>query len=153
MQGRGGKNYTMVTDGMAIYSYGEHFPIAAWANDCRTHVVFNTEYYSVSTSGHQRCVKRALMNWRRQDPSRTEVTWVEETAVLKAFIQATGVNKIDLIEHPSPLSELSTEELWELLEWRLEKKYNQTPEYGRRQVAELRKFRHEFERLVFIDNI
>jgi len=48
----------MFIRGNAIYSYGEHFPIAYKFNDGTA--LFNTDKYSSSTSRHQGYVKRAL---------------------------------------------------------------------------------------------
>lgn len=49
-------------NGRAIYSYGEHFPMAIVAGEYRGRrvVLFNADSYSVTTSGHQSEVRSAL---------------------------------------------------------------------------------------------
>lgn len=51
----------MYTDGKAIFSYGNHFPIAVHL--CHGQVLFNTDKYSNSTSNHQRYVNCALPDY------------------------------------------------------------------------------------------
>lgn len=55
--GYSAKSGTMFTDGVTIYSYGYHFPIAT-----RTHgrILYNKRYYSPTTAKHQSCVRYAL---------------------------------------------------------------------------------------------
>lgn len=55
--GYSAKSGTMFTDGVTIYSYGYHFPIAKRVNG---HVLFNHTRYSVTTSRHQCHVRRAM---------------------------------------------------------------------------------------------
>ena len=47
----------MFTDGVTIYSYGYHFPIATRVNG---YVLYNRTYYSATTSKHQSHVRRAM---------------------------------------------------------------------------------------------
>lgn len=47
----------MFTDGVTIYSYGYHFPIATRVNGC---ILYNRTYYSSTTSKHQSLVRRAM---------------------------------------------------------------------------------------------
>lgn len=47
----------MFTNGVTIWSYGYHFPIAKRVNG---RVLFNHTYYSATTSKHQRHVRRAM---------------------------------------------------------------------------------------------
>ena len=55
--GHRAKSNNMFTDGVTIYSYGYHFPIATRVNG---YVLFNRTHYSTTTSRHQNHVKRAM---------------------------------------------------------------------------------------------
>lgn len=55
--GYSAKSGTMFTDGVTIYSYGYHFPIATRVNGC---VLFNRTYYSSTTCKHQSHVRRVM---------------------------------------------------------------------------------------------
>lgn len=55
--GYSAKGNNMFTDGVTIYSYGYHFPIATRVNG---HVLFNMTYYSATTCKHQSHVRRAM---------------------------------------------------------------------------------------------
>lgn len=50
----------MESDGLAIYSYGRHFPIAIWLNPGRSRAAFCNDSYSSSTNKHQAHVRSAL---------------------------------------------------------------------------------------------
>lgn len=56
--GRKATAKNMYTDGKTVYSYGNHFPIAA---KIRGIILFNTDKYSSSTSAHQCYVRMELM--------------------------------------------------------------------------------------------
>lgn len=53
------KGSNMYTDGVTIYSYGEHFPIATKIKGI---VLFNIDKYSSSTSKHQSYVYHMINN-------------------------------------------------------------------------------------------
>lgn len=55
--GYSAKSNNMFTDGVTIYSYGYHFPIATRVNG---HVLYNRTYYSSTTCKHQSHVRRAI---------------------------------------------------------------------------------------------
>jgi len=58
--GKRGTGKNMSSDGLAVYSYGSHFPIAVWLNERRTRAAFNNDNYSVSTCKHQGHVRSVL---------------------------------------------------------------------------------------------
>ena len=51
VNGKKAKGMNMFTDGITIFSWGEHFPIAHKLKGGR--LLFNTDTYSPSTSKHQ----------------------------------------------------------------------------------------------------
>ena len=55
IQGLSAKGQNIYTDGMTIWSYGEHFPIAKHLADGR--VLYNMTRYSNTTSKHQALVR------------------------------------------------------------------------------------------------
>ena len=55
--GYSAKGNNMFTDGVTIYSYGYHFPIAKRVNG---HVLYNRTYYSTTTRKHQSHVRRVM---------------------------------------------------------------------------------------------
>lgn len=52
----------MFTNGITVFSYGEHFPIAHKLSE--RIVLFNVSKYSSSTSHHQSYVRRVLHNYK-----------------------------------------------------------------------------------------
>lgn len=52
-----GKSNSMFIEGNVIYSYGKHFPLAIRVSKG---FLINTDKYSVTTSKHQKLVKRHL---------------------------------------------------------------------------------------------
>jgi len=59
-EGKSAKGSRMYSDGEAIYSYGDHFPMAVWLNPYRTSVAICSDTYSISTSKHQHIVGSVL---------------------------------------------------------------------------------------------
>lgn len=57
-----GKSLHMFIDGSVVFSYGRHFPIARFTNERRTHALFTTKGYSVTTARHKNLVKAALID-------------------------------------------------------------------------------------------
>ena len=61
-RGQSAEGSNLFTDGITIWSYGYHFPIAKKVNG---RILFNPTYYSSSTSKHQCHVMRAIHDSRR----------------------------------------------------------------------------------------
>ena len=57
VQGRSAQGGHIFTDGVTIYSYGYHFPIATRNHGC---ILYNKRHYSSTTAKHQSCVRHAL---------------------------------------------------------------------------------------------
>lgn len=60
VEGLSAKGSRMYSDGLAVYSYGQHFPIAIWLDRSRRHLAFCDDHYSNSTCKHQGHVRSAL---------------------------------------------------------------------------------------------
>lgn len=79
VEGRlGGKVSRMYTDGLTIWSYGSHFPIAHKIDGSQQRVWWNSDSYSVSTSHHQRVVAKVAWGCRVPVPTSVLRLIVEE---------------------------------------------------------------------------
>lgn len=61
-RGQSAEGSNFFTDGITIWSYGYHFPIAKKVNG---RILFNPTYYSSSTSKHQSLVRQTIQDSRR----------------------------------------------------------------------------------------
>lgn len=61
-RGQSAKGSNLFTDGITIWSYGYHFPVAKKVNG---RILFNPTYYSSSTAKHQSHVMRTIQDSRR----------------------------------------------------------------------------------------
>ena len=91
----------MFTDGVTVYSYGTHWPIATKINDGRQ-ILFNTSKNSPSTSRHTSYVDRALPAW-------AEIINCDETQIKDVVNGSRNLDKIKVIEktyYPTNFTEL-----------------------------------------------
>ena len=58
--GLSGTGSHMFSDGLAVFSYGYHFPIAVWLDEGRTRAAFCDYPYSITTQKHQGHVRSSL---------------------------------------------------------------------------------------------
>lgn len=58
MNMRSGRGHHVYSDGNAVYSYGDHFPMAVWA--ATNLMLINSDFYSSTTSRHQGILCREL---------------------------------------------------------------------------------------------
>lgn len=61
-RGQSAEGSNFFADGITIWSYGYHFPVAKKVNG---RILFNPTYYSSSTSKHQGLVRQAIQDSRR----------------------------------------------------------------------------------------
>lgn len=89
---RGGNVFS---NGDTIYSYGYHFPMAEIlrnANGKPTCVLVNGDTYSVSTSGHQSALRKALAKWAPDIPAPI----IPYEALAAAGIDRRSVQALDV---------------------------------------------------------
>lgn len=91
MEGRRGTGSNMYTDGVTVFSYGEHFPIAIWLDSARRHAAFCDYNYSSSTCKHQICVKGALRD------RYTDIVYVTQEGMQTIFRKRRSCPDRDIV--------------------------------------------------------